>query len=69
MNSTYYVAIYKWGDTEDSVHGGVSGSIIYLSLQDLYGFEPEAVGYFEVAGNVITQNEFKRKHNLKSEAV
>jgi hypothetical protein len=69
MKLTYYVPIYEWGDSPDTVHGGSHGLNIYPQLDDLYCFEPDAIGHWELAGILPTENEFKEKYKLKSDAV
>jgi hypothetical protein len=69
MNNIYYVAVYEWGDNEDSIDGTTTGVVLHLTIDDLYAFDPEAIGYYEVMGDLPTENEFKRKHGLKSDAV
>ena len=69
MKLTYYVPIYKWGDSPDGVHGGTHGDHMYSELNDLYGFEPDAVGHFELSGVLPTENEFKEELGLRSGAV
>lgn len=69
MKLTYYVPIYEWGDSPDTVHGGAHGCNMYSELNDLYGFEPDAVGHMELKGVLPTENEFKEQFNLRSGAV
>jgi hypothetical protein len=70
MTVTYYVPIYKWGSVNpDNVHGVTTATHFYSTLEDLYGFEPESVGHFEMTGTVPTENEFKLRYNLKSGAI
>jgi hypothetical protein len=59
MSFTYkgYVAIYSYGDPETGV-GTTTGTVMYPSAQDVFGFEPEAIAYFEVEGIIaIPQNQ------------
>jgi hypothetical protein len=70
MRTTVYVPVYQWSDVDpNSVNGVAYGTTIYNDLNDLYGYEPDAIGHFELQGEIPTENEFKRKHGLKSEAV
>ena len=64
-----YLPIYNFGDDPDGIHGTSYGTQLYNDLQMLSCYEPEAVGYIEVEVNPPTENEFKRKHGLKSDAV
>jgi hypothetical protein len=54
MKFTYrgYVPIYEYGDPEQGGAGTAFGSSVYSNLQDLFGFEREAIDYFEVEGVV-----------------
>jgi hypothetical protein len=68
MKHTYYVPIYKWGDEKTTVNGTEHGITMYQNLQDLYGFEyhygnkeQTVVGYYEVSGELPTQEEFERQ--------
>lgn len=61
MNN-YYIPIYKWGDNKHVTYGTSSGTTLYMNLQDLYGFEPDAVGYYIVSGKVPTQEEFEKQN-------
>ena len=69
MKSKYFVPIYQWGDTPDSENGIQYGCTMYLDLDQLYGFETEAVGHFEVEGICPTESEFKVANKTKSGAI
>ena len=69
MKVTYYVPIYQWGNSPDAVHGGAHGTNIYSELNDLYGFEPDAVGHLELTGILPTENEFKTQIETRCGAV
>jgi hypothetical protein len=47
-----FVPIYEYGDPENGGAGTVFGCTVYSNLQDLFGFEPDAIDYFEVEGTV-----------------
>lgn len=65
MTYTSYVPIYRWNDSNpDVVHGIAFGTTHYDDLNELFAFEPDAVGYFEMHGEIPTENEFKRTHGL-----
>lgn len=63
MTLTYYVPIFEWGESPTVVSGTTSGCEMYQSLQDLYGFNPTAIGYFKVTGKMPTQEEFEKQQN------
>jgi len=69
MKLTYYIPIYEWGNSPNTVHGGCHGRNMYSELNDLYGFEPDAVGHFELTGVLPTEDEFKTQFKTKSGAV
>ena len=60
MKTAYYIPIYSWGSDPSKVEGATTGATLYWELKDLWGFEPEAVGYFEVFGNIPTKEEFEK---------
>lgn len=64
MIHTYYVPIYKWGNTESEVTGSESGTTLYTQINELYAFEPNAIGYFEVSGKFPTKIEFKYSDDI-----
>lgn len=71
---TMYGAIYDWGNNPDNIHEGYAyGHPMYLSEYDLYtfegGLENQIVGYYEVEITLPTENEFKSKNMIKSDAV
>lgn len=68
MKQTHYVPVFDWGSDPDSVHGCAYGSLSYSDLQMLDAYEPDAVGYLEVQVEVLTENEFRTSHSLKSGA-
>ena len=45
-----YIPVYKY--TENAGHDGSFGVTMYLSLDELYAYEPLAIGHFEVSGQV-----------------
>jgi hypothetical protein len=46
-----YIPIFEYGDPETGA-GTKFGHVHYASLQDLFGFEQNAIDYFEVEGEV-----------------
>lgn len=49
MKMAFYVPIFK--HSVDGV-GGSFGCTMYSSVQDVYGFHPDAIDHFEVSGDV-----------------
>jgi hypothetical protein len=58
MKSVFFIPIYEWGEESNTTHGSSFGTTIYSELQDLYGFEPDAIAHFEVSGELPTEGEF-----------
>lgn len=71
MKLVFYVPIFEWNGVDgEADHGTSFGTTLYTSLDDLYMFNGEdAIGHFEVEGDVPSENQFRRKHNLHSGAV
>ena len=61
MNTIWYVPIFKWSFPPDEVDGIQHGLTIYNTLEDLYGFNPEAVGHFSLSGEVFSKSQFEAR--------
>lgn len=63
MKLTWYIPILSWGPDANSEAGNVSSREIYNNVQDVYGFNPDAVGHYEVSGDQPTRNQFEAAEN------
>lgn len=51
MVHKFFVPIYEYGEPNIE-HGTKFGTNMYCDLQELYAYEDEAIGHFEVTGTI-----------------